>query len=207
MNIVLRLLLAEGKLSFDLFPQVACCNRTFYHECLPYQQLYDKYCWQHKIDRSHQIIIKVGQLFQCVSKGTETFASLCTRPLHYNHNSENKSYKIDLEAILQYSATITSKYVDYFCNEYYEGPDFEANPEYASQHTGPGWLSLSLTDVKHYNKWLNKDGLMLDSDNSDLCKCAHCKAYGKPPNKYCDCSKCSDPITGHSYWSKLSWPE
>ncbi len=207
MSFILRLLLAEKRILPEILPHLACCNLSFNTECLPYQQLYYKYLWQKNINLSHLIIQKAAQVIMCVSTGQRTFSSICTRPDDYHYSFDDHSTQIKLETIIQYSLTMNREYIDELCDSYREGPEMIADPWCASQHTDFGWLSWSLNNIKSDAKWFNTNGLMTDSDTCELCSCYHCKAYGDSPNDCCECLKCSDPVTGDSYWSKLSWPE
>lgn len=205
--IILRLLLAEKRLSFDALASIACCSVDFRKECLPYKQLYYKYCWQKKIDISHQIILKAAQVIWCVSKGDKTFSSICTRPSIYDEDYDNHNTKIKLETIIHFAKITEREYIDGSCDYYYsDDPDFQAEPVHSCQHIDFGWLSLSLKNIEQKTRWINDEGLLTESDACEFCSCYHCKTYGVSPDEDCKCPKCSDPITGHSYWSKLLWP-
>ena len=201
MNVIFRILLQEIYWSPQQLKTLSLCSKTIHTE-VNIKSVYIEWC--KRIRSSLLIIQKSGQLVcgkRCVI--------YCLMAKTHSHN-----FSMKLENLIScapgpdcYQCTENSK-----CMSESNLLRETQNPN--SQH------SLGVVFVSHTKRkpletsLIKRGGTGWCSDTDDFgrslvfnnnrdCSCHHCQTVGTKPHSLCQCSKCTDPITGMDYIRKF----
>lgn len=157
-----------------------------------------------KFKQTHTIIHSCTLMLECVRKGWRTL-SYCTFPPRWFGQTKNNQF--DLEQMLksEWVKDINS----IVCNHDWEFHDLtitDQKDQFQHYHVSQKWkVNTSVKDTS-WSADSSDRYWLTQSKPIDTCLCYHCKTVGTYPSRECLCPKCSDPVTGVSYWSKLTEP-
>lgn len=167
--------------------------------------------WNKHLILTHSILIKAQSMLRCVKKG-DFLLSYCAKPTCWC----DTGLKIALEELITsekalYWYNYSTHEKPSVCSHQYESANGElsilTDPSNLSQHSVTFWCTSTFQNEKVIpNKsWLTYEGYLTSSTDPDYCECLHCTTFGCAPNEFCECSRCSDPVSGKNYYTKSNY--
>lgn len=160
--VIIRLILAEKKLSIHDWKSVALISKKVHEELC---HLRHRWIWEKRIEQVHNVLKRAAEQIPCVKNGNKTFATLCSRV--------EETQKIVLPLSSKWRS---SPYEEYHCwceNPYAQDGDFEPHQDSQSQHTYFYYSSLSGDD--RY-----KPIYLSHPSSYEECPCKSCVTTGEP---------------------------